>query len=217
MNGPGLGPRPKFAPGPGPGPGPAQILAWVQARTHSFDMKCLSIIFNFLNRKGPHTKPPCVKPPFNNNRQTIANDRPQVEVCVCVCVKTVSVYIYIYMGVSRLFRCWVLIPGPLCKRGSMGPKGPTGPWGQWAPWAPRAPWGPWAHGPQGALWVPWGPVYVAFTQRCWGKGTNEKCLYIYIYIYICFCLLYMFSTEQERLPQVKMLYEQLAARERQVA
>jgi len=54
--------------GPGPGPAQAQILAWVQARAHSFDIKCLSIILNFLNRKGPHTKPPCVKPPFNNNR-----------------------------------------------------------------------------------------------------------------------------------------------------
>jgi len=42
--------------------------AWVQARAHSFDMKCLSIIFNFLNRKGPHTKPPCVKLPFHNYR-----------------------------------------------------------------------------------------------------------------------------------------------------
>jgi len=68
MNGTGPGPRPKFAPVPGPGQAQAQILAWVQARAHSFDIKCLSIFFNFLNRKGPHTKPPFVKLPFNNNR-----------------------------------------------------------------------------------------------------------------------------------------------------
>jgi len=69
MNGPGPGPRPKICAGPGPGSGPGANFGLGQARAHSFDMKCLSIIFNFLNRKGPHTKPPCVKPPFNNNRK----------------------------------------------------------------------------------------------------------------------------------------------------
>ena len=42
--------------------------AWARARAHPFDLKCLSIYFNFLNRKSPHTKPPCVNPPFNNSR-----------------------------------------------------------------------------------------------------------------------------------------------------
>ena len=46
---------------------------------------------------------------------------------------------------------------------------------------PKGPWGP--MGPMGPM-GPWGPVYVAFTSRCWGKGTNEKHPYIYIYIYI---------------------------------
>jgi len=44
----------RFSVGPGPGPGPAQILAWVQARAHSLDIKCLSIIFNFLKKRSPH-------------------------------------------------------------------------------------------------------------------------------------------------------------------
>ena len=43
------------------------------------------------------------------------------------------------------------------------------------PWGPMGPWG---------RMGPWGPVYVAFTQRCWGKGTNEKRPYIYTYIYV---------------------------------
>jgi len=72
-------------------------------------------------------------------------------------------FAYLHMGVSRLFRCRGFIPGPLCKRDPMGPKGPMGPWG------PRGPWGPWG---------PMVPVYVAFTQRCWGKGTNEKRPYL---------------------------------------
>jgi len=58
--------------------------------------------------------------------------------------------------------------------GPMGPMGPKGPWG------------------------PWGAVYVAFTQRCWGKGTNEKRPYIcvhvlYIYIYIRLYMLFSVS------------------------
>jgi len=67
----------------------------------------------------------------------------------------VHTYIYIYMWVSRLSRCRGFIPGPLCKRGPMGP------------WAAMGRHGP--HGPHGAPWVPWGPlgpwgpVYVAFT------------------------------------------------------
>jgi len=63
MNGPGPGPGPKFA--PVPGLGPAQILGLGPGPGPFIDMKCLSIICNFLNRKGPHTKPPCVKLPFN--------------------------------------------------------------------------------------------------------------------------------------------------------
>ena len=55
------------------------------------------------------------------------------------------------------------------------PWGPWGPWGLWAPWAPEGPMGP--MGPKGPM-GPWGPVYVAFTERCWGKGTNEKHPYI---------------------------------------
>jgi len=89
MNGPGPGPRPKFAPGPGPGPGPAQILARLQVRAHSFDMNCLNIFCNFLNRKGPHTKPPFVKPPFNNNRMDIhmpAYGFPYAGVWAGVCI-----------------------------------------------------------------------------------------------------------------------------------
>ena len=46
------------------------ILAQVQAQVHSFDKNGLNYILkNFLKRKGPHTKPSFVKPPFNNNRK----------------------------------------------------------------------------------------------------------------------------------------------------
>jgi len=61
--------------------------------------------------------------------------------------------IYIYMGFSRLFHCRGLIPGPLCKRGLMGPMGPKGPMGAHGPHG--------AQGPAGTM----GPVHVEFTYH----------------------------------------------------
>jgi len=73
--------------------------------------------------------------------------------------------------------------GPLGPHGPMGPFGVNGPHGPLGPHGPNGPLGPHGpHGPMGPMGPmgPWSPVYVAFTQRCWGKGTNEKHPYMYI-------------------------------------
>jgi len=123
-----------------------------------------------------------------------------IGITVCFCSLSCLLYI-VHMAVSRLFRCKGFIPGPLHKRGPMGPKGPMGPSAHGAHGAQGAhgahgshgPMGP--HGPHGPPWAPrgqWGPVYVAFTQRCWGKGTNEKHPYINICIISILVLLIMY-------------------------